>query len=388
MKQKKLAIISDCIHIFDTQGNVMTENHIYRKQMEMLASRFEQTLICCPFEQYSADKITSTYTNRSIQFYPLKNVGGNSIKAKVELIKTIPSWFRAFKKANDFADVVYQRFPNNLNIPGFFYFYFKKAKTFATYTGTWKNYKGEPSTYRLQKWLLKNYFRGIAGIYDNVEYTNRNFFKTFSPSYTLQNWDEETANAEKRIIDFETEQNFVPIFVTVGSLVRHKNQQYILDAFKILDRKKFDFRLYIVGDGFLKESYAKFISENKLSDKIFLTGKMTDVNLRNIYRKAHFLIQAPLSEGFGKVPIEGFFHGVIPFLSSTDMAAEMIGQNNERGYLFQINEPESLAKFILKVINEKSNFALKIKEGREYARIQTLEHWANIFSQKIENYFG
>jgi glycosyltransferase involved in cell wall biosynthesis len=388
MKFKKLAIISDCVHMFGVSGNVLTENHIYRKQMEMLSAHFEQTLICCPFTEYSSDKITSSYTNNSIQFYPLKNVGGDNIKAKFDLIKTIPSWFRAFKKANDFADIIYQRFPNNLNIPGFFYFYFKRSKTFATYTGTWKNYHREPPTYRFQKWLLKNYFRGIVGVYSNYEFEEHNFFKTFSPSYTLNDWNEESENVNKRIINLKIQTDFLPKFVTVGSLVPHKNQQYILDAFKILNQQDFDFRLYIVGDGFLRESYERFIHENRLTDKIFLTGKMTDVDLRNIYRKVNFLIQTPLSEGFGKVPIEGFFHGVIPFLNNTEMASEMIGDNSERGYLFKLDEPENLAEFILKAISEKKDWVLKISNGREYACIQTLEHWANIFSQKIENYFG
>ncbi len=385
MKYKRLAILSDCVHIINANGQVMTENHIYRKQIEMLASLFEQTIIFCPFTPQSVDKVASVYTNRSIQFYPLKNVGGTTLKAKLNLIRVIPSWFKAFKKANDFADIIYQRFPNNLNIPGFFYF--RKTKRFATYTGTWKNFKGESLTYRLQKWLLKKYFKGFVGIYNNEENGASNFFNTFSPSYTINEWHDESENVSLKIRSFTAKRDFLPIFVTVGSLVPHKNQQYILHTFKLLNEQHFDFTLYVVGDGFLKNSYTRFISENNLKDKIVLTGKMTDVDLRRLYRKAHFLIQAPYSEGFGKVPIEGFFHGVIPFLSNTAMAGEMTGNDKERGFVFRINKPYILAKFILKTISKKRDFPYMIKNAREYARLQTLENWAEIYKQKIQNYF-
>ena len=48
-KYKRLAIISDCVHMQNADGTIVTENHVYCRQMQALASYFEQTLIVCPF---------------------------------------------------------------------------------------------------------------------------------------------------------------------------------------------------------------------------------------------------------------------------------------------------------------------------------------------------
>ena len=155
MRFKKLAIITDCVHVQMPDEKVGTDNPIFLKQMEALASGFAETWICCPFIESSNVKQASCYTNPAIHFIPVPNAGGNTLKSKIGIVKTLPHWYKAFKKINAWADVVYQRFPNNINIPGFLYFYFKQKKVFATYTGNWFNYKGEPITYRLQKTMLK-----------------------------------------------------------------------------------------------------------------------------------------------------------------------------------------------------------------------------------------
>ncbi|MGI8952791.1 MAG: glycosyltransferase [Chitinophagaceae bacterium] len=386
MKFKNLAIISDCIHVFDENGKPATENHIFKRQMEALANKFQQTLICCPFVPYSNNKIISVYSHPQIQFISLPNVGGATVLSKIQLIKIIPVWLKAFKKANKFADIIYQRFPNNINIPGFFYFYFKKAKTFATYTGTWKNYKTEPATYRFQKWLLKKIFRGPVFIYTMEKLRKENFFKSISPSYTLQEWEEETKSIENKINRLITHQKFIPTFITVGSLVANKNQQYILDAFKILHEEQFPFQLYIVGDGVLKNTYQQFIEKNQLTNQVFLIGKKTHIELRALYRKADFLVQAPLAEGFGKVPVEGFFHGVIPLLNNVGLAKEMTG-NNERGFLFYANNKINLVQLIKQINAQKNLLPQMITNGRIFSRSQTLENWANDYAEIINRYF-
>src|SRR5437870_3742547 len=136
-RYKRLAIISDCVHVMNEDGTVATENHIYCRQMQTLAAYFDETLIICPFVQKTKESITTTYTLSSVRFFQLPNAGGKRLADKLKLIKMIPIWRKAFAEAYKNSDVFYLRMPNNLNIPGFFYFYFKRVAAFATYTGTW-----------------------------------------------------------------------------------------------------------------------------------------------------------------------------------------------------------------------------------------------------------
>ena len=386
MELKTLAIFTDCVHYFDNDKNVVTENHVFRRQMQALATLFQHTIIYCPFADYSKDKVISIYENTSIQFEPLPNVGGNTLKHKMQILFTLPAWFKAYRKAERQSGIIYQRFPNNLNIPGFFYFYFKRSKVLATYTGAWQNYPGEPLTYRFQKWLLKNFFRGPVAAYIDEASARNNIFKTFSPSYTAKEWDEETEQVDKRIVKLQAGKISNPVFITVGALVAGKNQQYILDAFKILYDDGFIFKLYIVGDGPLKAGYENFIAQHGLQRHIFLTGKKTHTELRVLYRESDFLVQASLVEGFGKVPLEGFFHGVIPLLNNTGMAAEMTG-NSERGFLYSADERGSLVNLVNKITACNDLLPQLIKNGRMYAKSQTLENWVSSLQKKINNCF-
>ncbi len=385
-KFKRLAIISDCVHMHDSNGNVATENHIFSRQMEALASYFEHTILCCPFVNKKSGSVTSTYSLDNIEFIQLPNVGGNTLKHKFQIIKTIPSWIRAFRKAFAQSDLVYLRMPNNLNIPGFFYFYFKHAKTFATYTGTWKNYKGEPLTYRFQKWVLKHFFKGPVWIYTDEECIQKNFLKNYSPSYSMKEWQEKTEQVNSRIIKYKSYPINKPVFITVGSLVSYKNQQYILEVCKHLHEKNFSFYWYIVGDGPLKSEYAKFAGDNNLNCCVSITGKKTYQELRELYRKANFLVQATLVEGFGKAPVEAMFHGVIPILSKVAMANEMSG-NGSRGYVFSVNNIKNLECLIYKIMGEQDRLVEMIENGRKYAKEQTLENWAKDYVQTINIFF-
>ncbi len=372
--------------MYDAKGNAVTEVHIFCRQMQALASLFQHTVICCPFVQYSSDKVTTAYTDKGIDFLPLKNAGGNTLKEKIKLITNIPGWIKGFKAAASDADIIYMRFPNNLNIIGFFYFYFKGFKTFATYTGTWENYNNEPLTYRFQKWLLKHFFKGPAWIYMQEEWRSKNFFKGISPSYTLHEWDEETEQVQERTERIMKNDITLPVFITVGGLNSNKNQQYILDAFKILHTEGFPFYLYVVGDGELRSSYEQFVLRNNLQDYINICGKKNYTQLRGLYRRCDFLIQATLVEGFGKVPIEGFFHGVIPLLNNVALSGEMTG-NGKRGFTFSATDVNNLVKLIKKTTGMQHRLAEMIVSGRDYAKGQTLENWAQSYVEKINEHY-
>ncbi|HRI22960.1 MAG TPA: glycosyltransferase [Panacibacter sp.] len=169
-------------------------------------------------------------------------------------------------------------------------------------------------------------------------------------------------------------------------LYKKKNQQYILDSFKELQNRGFNFQLYIVGDGPLRNQYQQFIDDNNLQGNVFLTGKKTDTCLRELYRKADFIIQATLTEGFGKVPLEGFFHGAIPLLNNIGLAGEMTG-NGVRGFLFSAEKRNDLSNTILSCITHKEQLTRMISDGRVYAESITLESWVDSYLNIINTYF-
>ncbi|MBC7722669.1 MAG: glycosyltransferase family 4 protein [Pedobacter sp.] len=383
---QRLGIVSDCIHFKNADGKIGTENHILLQQLQALATHFSSVVICCPFVAFDDKKVASFYTDERISFISVPNVGGNSITDKLKMLFVIPKWLAAFKKVDALSDVVYQRFPNNLNLPGFFYFHLKRKKVFATFTGTWDDYAAEPKSYLFQKKLLRKYFRGPVWAYLDKPSTNPKIHAGFSPSYSNIVWDEETEQVNKRLQKLKNSKLETLKLITVGAFVANKNQQLILDACLLLRQQHIPFTLTLVGDGILKDAYQIFIDEYQLNNQIFIAGKKTSTELRELYRQNDFVVQAPIYEGFGKVPIEGFFHGLIPVLSNVELAKVMVA-NGERGYVFEQNNVESLVNILVDIYQNQSELINQIILGRGYAKSQTLEAWANDYAATVASFY-
>jgi glycosyltransferase involved in cell wall biosynthesis len=383
----RLGIISDCIHYKTPDGKIATENHILLRQLQALCSHFSETVICCPFAVYDPSKVVSVYTNKNIHFTSVPVVGGDTLMAKVKLISTFGSWWKAYKKIDQSSEIVYMRFPNNLNIPAFFYFKLKGKKVFATYTGTWSNYKNEPITYRFQRLLLNNYFSGPVWVYSNNVKGNKRIFPGFSPSYSEAEWNEETLQVQERISRIKREG--LPVFrlITVGTLISYKNQAGIIRSCAVLKKNSFPFSLTIVGDGPIRKELEEMVIERGLQKEVTFTGKKKYSDLRQLYREHDFVVQAPFSEGFGKVPVEGFFHGVIPVINNISMASFMTG-DGERGFLFDASDEKNLAETLIKIRTKVDRLPEMIEKGRAFAKGQTLENWAAEYYQTVTKYFG
>lgn len=381
----KLAIICDCVHTKTEDGHVGSSVHIFVRQMEALSVYFSEVHLFCPFESHNEKIVITTYTKKNFKFYPLKNVGGNTLLAKLKIISTIPSWFKAFNKANEIADVVYQRFPNNLNIPGFFYFFFKQTKVFATYTGTWDDNIGQSTSYIFQKWLLKKFYKGPVGVYSN-KILPKHLFNSFSPSYSLAEWHEETEQIENRI-NLLRESGLAKLkLISVGSFIAYKNQQYILETCVLLKKAGIAFHLYLVGDGELRNMYENFIENNQLVDQVTLTGKLNYENVRKLYRESNFVVQAPYMEGFGKVPLEGYFHGALPIINNISMAG-FITKYGSLGYTFDATIKDSLFNILNNLHNNPSQVIDRIELSRNFVKQFTLESWAKEYSLKLNEYY-
>lgn len=384
----RLGITSDCVHFKTPDGKVATSTHIFKRQIEALAAYFDSVVICCPFVDTAPESSYSVYADERIKFIPAPKVGGNRIVDKIKLLRTIPAWFKLFKRVNESSDIVYQRFPNNLNIPGFFYFYFKRKKVFATFTGSWDKDPVASFSTKLQRFFLKKFFLGPVWVYTNSKNLQKNIHSGFSPSYTFKEWEEEIPYIEENKLKRNTNNKTLKL-ISVGTLCERKNHSFILRTCVMLKKHNIPFDLAIVGEGEKIEEYKEFIEKNGLSDVVKLKGSMHYNDLRRSYREYDYVVQSPTSEGYGKVPIEGYFHGLIPIISSASILANYITDNGKRGFVFDLKDEESLFK-VLKYIYCKFPIEQRIemiKDGRLFVKNLTIDAWAKEYIETIKEYF-
>lgn len=112
----------------------------------------------------------------------------------------------------------------------------------------------------------------------------------------------------------------------VGNIKAHKGLHILLPAFKLARQKGLRGRLVIVGNANNFRTGDSGILEQfqSLSEEDFsFTGRVSDGELRDLYRQCRLLVQPSLYEGFGMPPLEALSQGTNVVLSDIPVFQEI-----------------------------------------------------------------
>jgi glycosyltransferase involved in cell wall biosynthesis len=371
----KLGIISDAHHYYNDQGELGTLSLLAR-QFEQWADIFDQVVICAPLISGPPRGTYKPYEKLNISLLPVENAGGNNISAKVDLIIKSFEWWKKIKELLKSVDAVHIRCPNNISIPGLLALPPTSLYRHAVYTGSWIGHDSDPVSYRLQRYYLKHFFKGPVSVYGNWPDQPDHIIPSFSPSYSNVDWEMEIDQVNERIERLkQNHQTNHPIqILTVGSLNKNKNQALVIRVLKGLLDKGYDCFLTVIGDGIERDNLERLAGEMGIIKNVKFTGLLPHEKVRESYRRADFVIQAPYSEGFGKVPIEAMFHGAVPILSDVDMSSQLIGEGS-RGKCFEQDNINSAIEMFIRLLDNPHQIADIIINGRDYTQQFTLEIW-------------
>ena len=154
-----------------------------------------------------------------------------------------------------------------------------------------------------------------------------------------------------------------PYILSVGTLEPRKNLITLLNAYKILREKDYDYQLVIVGNkGWY---YKKFLEEIKNFGKdIIITGYVSRSELSAFYSGAEVMVFPSLYEGFGLPPLEAMQCGCPVICSNTSSLPEICGK---AAIFIDPNVLEDLQKALQKVLTD-DNIQTKMRhEGIKQA---------------------
>ena len=160
----------------------------------------------------------------------------------------------------------------------------------------------------------------------------------------------------------------------IARLSEQKGLTYLLDAMSLLTVK--DIRLFIVGDGELREELENKVKELHLQDSVTFLGYRKDIV--ECINSFDFCVLPSVFEGFGLVAIEAFMN------SKTLVATDIPGLNevvtNENGVLVPAKDPAALASAIDKLATDATL--------RQELASQAKKDYENKFSYPmfLENY--
>jgi len=139
-----------------------------------------------------------------------------------------------------------------------------------------------------------------------------------------------------------TQNFFSGIFV--GRLVSRKRVHLLLRLAKALNNLMKDFRILVVGDGYLRQRLAERTHALGLNKRVILLGNVPENSLIALLHSSDVFLFPSAYEGFGIVVLEAMASG-LPVITSPIPVARFV-QNGHAGYVVDWSKPEKTAEIV------------------------------------------
>lgn len=216
--------------------------------------------------------------------------------------------------------------------------------------------------------LFKNVlpmFDEIIAVSDGVRDAFNNLYHLEDKTRVINNLvdTKKIINKSKEVSDIKLSNKDINI-VSVGRLHLQKGYDLLINVINKLNIKNIipkNFKLRIYGDGPQKNELERLIKEYRLTDKIFLSGKV--YNPYKYIKDSDLFILPSRYEAFGLVIIESMILG-IPVLATKNHATDQIINNKVNGYITE-NSFQGLydgLEYLLENINELKKYKENLKK--------------------------
>lgn len=269
----------------------------------------------------------------------------------------------------------------------------KDAKIFIDYSGTATKYISKINIERKIYWnhlsiekmkpskrvrMLKrlNNYTQIVAICEEMAQEIKTIFPELSSKVkVIYNFIDEEKIKLKMKEDKKLEEELLKekYCISVGRLSEPKDYETTIKAFKCLKERGIKEKLFIIGDGDLKEKLNKLVKELELEEQIFLLGMKENPYL--YMKNADILIHSSRKEGFPMVLLEGMCIGVPIICSNFKTGAYELIEKEKNGEMFEIGNHEDLANKIESLLknNElRKNYSEKSKKFVERFYIEKI----------------
>jgi glycosyltransferase involved in cell wall biosynthesis len=166
------------------------------------------------------------------------------------------------------------------------------------------------------------------------------------------------------------ERSPTPLVVAVGRLVPVKRLHLLIDALTGIKAHVPDLRAVLVGDGYERESLETHLREVGADDWITFAGRVDDVELVDLYRRAWLLASASAHEGWGMTVTEAAACGT-PTVATRIAAHADAVVHEQTGLL--VDEPSQLGPAIERVLVDNELRASLSSNALAHAGVFTWE---------------
>jgi glycosyltransferase involved in cell wall biosynthesis len=245
-----------------------------------------------------------------------------------------------------------------------------------------------PSFSLKEKGLLKGLIRSLAeGIVLKLNYDAVLTVSESTKRKLVQaNVDEDKIKVVGVGVDLEkidlakTTKSNKPTIIYVGRLVKLKQVDQLIIAFKKVIEQVPDAELFIVGSGALKDELHKLVDRAGLSSKVYFKGFLFEKEKFHLIWESHLLVQPSAMEGLGIVLVEAMACQT-PVIAINKYGPKEVVTNGENGFLVPPNDVNRLASKIIEIIKDREKAEAMGRKGR--ALVKERYTWERVV-EKVE----
>ena len=143
----------------------------------------------------------------------------------------------------------------------------------------------------------------------------------------------------------------------------------VIDIFKGIN-SKIDSKLMMIGEGPEKRKAIRYVSDNKLKDKVLFLGNSNEIDKILCYSDL-FLLPSE-KESFGLSALEAMAHGV-PIISSNAGGIPEVNLNGKTGFISNIGDTDSMINNAISLLSNLKKHKLFKKQAQLQAKKFDLE---------------
>ncbi|MFL2601545.1 MAG: N-acetyl-alpha-D-glucosaminyl L-malate synthase BshA [Flavobacteriaceae bacterium] len=178
----------------------------------------------------------------------------------------------------------------------------------------------------------------------------------------------------KRILLAEKEEKIITHISNFRPLKRIID---VIDIFKGINLK-ISSKLMMVGEGPEKRKALRYVSDNKLIDKVLFLGNSSEIDKILCYSDL-FLLPSE-KESFGLSALEAMAHGV-PIISSNAGGIPEVNLNGKTGFISNIGDTKSMINNAISLLSDPQKHKLFKKQAQLQAKKFDLESVVNSYER-------
>jgi len=178
-------------------------------------------------------------------------------------------------------------------------------------------------------------------------------------------------------------QNYI---LFAGRLTPGKGSQFLFEALPAFLKKFTNFKIIVVGEGFLKKKLKKIAQESGFLSQINFLGKTDHKNLMKFFSRASLTIIPSLwQEPFGRVALESISYGTPVVVTNRGGLPEIIGKL-KIGLVSDTN-PQNLSSNLIEAIERNNYFQTNIQKNfsklKQKFQIENTQKYINLYKSLL-----